>query len=365
MIGLQELLSWLNKNKMLLFQILILISCILIPSFILKPPGKPRIIASLISLNLNGLSKEDIQAQILIENSTSHEMEENEELLNLVKQDLIFLANQIEGLESLTIYDYKLSPLPGRLDMFLENIRFRDKEYLREINRIIRSDNIRWWYVENLIFTPIEETYRHPFCSGSGISIYPMFYEPIDSYDDNVTLLRNETLIASWWIAENGNWTFNEEFYQVIVNDILPLKDKISGIEDIYISDYNGYENSYIRDLYINETEINQLYPIIYNLSEPIPNHYAYEFGELPLAVTFSSTISRTERNAVLKVFDKIILSKWYMVTYYWLGPCEFGDDFFILALGWFIALPISIVVFTIVIYRIVKKIFKNNTSNI
>ncbi len=287
------------KNKWLVItEIVILMSCILVPTILLSPPRKPKIIASLVSFNLNGETKGDIQAQILIENLTTLEFEENKELITLIEDNLSTLSHQIQDLERITIYNYSYNPLPGRFNMYLENVQFQERRFLKEINTVIDSDQEKWWYVEEFIFTPIlkegetiEEAYPYPFCGNSdylGLSSY----EPLHIISENVTLLRNETIVASLWIPDNGNWTFNEVYYQTLLIEIISLEGKIAGIEDI---SFPSLDN--------NVTEFNLNHPTLYNLSEPIPSSVAYLFGEPWIRVYYESSLTRTEINTARKVF--------------------------------------------------------------
>lgn len=337
-------------------------SCIAIPTFLMVPAGKPKIIASLVSLYLNGETKEDIQAQILIENITTHEMEENLALINLVKSDIILLSDQIQGLEKIYMYNFSYFPLPGRIDMLLENIKFREKKFLKEINSIIESDKEKWWYIEEFSFTSILEeisivdAYDFHYC-GQYATFNLLSFESPQRYYDNVTLQSNETIIASYWIIEDGNWTINEEFVNVINNEIFSLSEKIAGIEEIS----NPYQE--VIETRFNETWINLEYPVLYNLTEPIPHSYAEFFGEIYTRIVFSKDASRTERNAASKMFVRIVLSRWYIQDYYTIGPCDFGEDMIRLLIGGSIALSVSFPIFLIVTIRLAREIRKRKKA--
>ncbi len=348
-------INWIIKKRITILQISLLVICVIVPTVLLVPAGKPKIIASLVSLSLNGETKEDIQAQILIENSTTHEMEENSELISLIESDMIILSDLVQGLEKISSYNYSYSPLPGRIDFLLENIHFREKNYLREINSIVESDSEMWWYVEEFSFTPIQEevsivdSVDFTYC-GEFARFNLRSYKTPQSHIDNVTLQRNETLIASYWIVEDGNWTSNEDFVNVIDNEIFSLRDIIVGIEEIS----NPYQDNIDTDF--NETWINQKYPIVYNLTEPVPYDYAKFLGDISLRIEFSKGTSRTERNAALKVFMRIVLSKWYVQDFYVYGPCDFGEDMIRFFIGMATLFFACVVIIPVTTYRLVKK---------
>ncbi len=342
-------MKWMKKNWVLITKIIILISCILTPTFLLIPPGKPKIIASLISLNLNGEINGNLHAQLLIENLTTLELEENKELISLIETDIFLLTNQIQGLESIAIYNYSFSPSPGSINIFLENVRYNEKKFLREINSIVDANKTKWWYVEEFVFTPIvkegetrDEAYTLPACQNH-VFFNPYFYEPPQNYGDTVILLSNETITASWWIIQNSNWTFNDEFYQIILSEIISFQDKIVGIEEISIP--------YLR---MNETEFNLNHPILYNLTEPIPEDYARLLGEAMIRIDFTSSITRTERNTVKKVFEKILLSKWYIPSYD-AYICDFGEGFLRSFIGIFVATPICVLIGGITLILLIR----------
>ena len=352
MIYVKRRIRWIIKNRITILQISLLAICVTVPTIILIPAGKPKIIASLVSLNLNGEINEDLQAQILIENLTTHEWEENVQLLNLIEDDMVLLTNQIQGLDKITIYNYSSSSLPGKVNLFLENIRFREKKYLNELNNIIEADREKWWYIEEFSFTSILEeagivdAYNFNYC-GNYANFYLLFFEHPQHHDDNVTLQSNETIVASWWVEESGNWTFNEGFLDVIEKEIFSLNNSIVGIESF---------SSYIDR---NDTEVNTFYPILYNLTEPIPREYAEHFGELQIKINLSKDSSRTARNAALKVFLKVVMSKWYIQDYMIIGPCDFGPDMIRYIFGLFLAVPVCSVVFLIFSLRLLRKIIK------
>lgn len=362
-----RVINWATKNRITILQISILVICVIVPTVLLIPAGKPKTIASLISLNLNGETKEDIQAQILIENITTHEMEENIELINLVLSDLNFLETQIEGLDNILIYNLSYSPLPGYINLYLENIRFREKSFLEKINDIIETDLLRWWYVKELVFTSILEQEKivddvdFTYC-GNFASFSLLSYESPHRYLNNVTLQSNESLIASWWINETGYWTFNEEFLNVIATEILSLSEKIAGIEEIS-NPYNDFTIGNSIEPVINETWVNLRYPVLCNLSEPIPTEYALYFGDVGLTVDFSKNASRTERNAALKTLLKIISSKWFVGDIYEHGPCDFGGDMVRFMIGMAILFFACVAIIPVTTYRLVKKARRRKES--
>jgi hypothetical protein len=320
------------------------------------PVAEPKTVASLISLVLNGETKDDLQAQVLIENLTTHIWEENVELLNLVETDMDFLALQFQELDKITIYNYTSTPIPGQIQLFLENVHFREKEYLEEFNYIVESDREKWWYIEEFTFTSILEeagivdSVDFNYC-GSFANIIATFYDFSQRYAENITLQSNETIIASWWIEDNGSWVFNEDFLNVIEEEIFSLSEVISGIANV---------SSY---LYKNETDINNRYPDLYNLTEPIPNEYSRYFGEIGFSIDLSKDSSRAERNAALKVLVKLIMSKWYIQGYMEVGPCDFGPDMIRYLFGLFLAVPVGSIVLIIVSIRLVRNIKKKGIT--
>jgi len=347
----KRLVKSLKHKWLVIIEIVILMSCILVPTILLSPPGKPVIIASLVSFNLNGETKGDIQAQILIENLTTLEFEENKELITLIENDLRTLSHQIQDLERITIYNYSYNPLPGQINLYLENVRFREKKFLREINSAIDSDEEKWWYLDEFIFSPIlkegetkERAYLYsPFEDSDYLSL--ISYEPPYSISGNISLLRNETVVASLWIPDNGNWTFNDVYYQTLLMEVITFKEKIVGIENISLS-----------ILTENETEFNLNHPTLYNLSEPIPSEVAYLFGESWITIDYKKSLTRTEINSVRKVLEKIIISKWYISRCIWASSSHMSTREFIGVVSIMVSIFVGTITAVIMLITIGRK---------
>ena len=179
-----------------------------------------------------------------------------------------------------------------------------------------------------------DKAYRFAPC-GDSDSFTTFFYETPYSIGDNITLLRNETIIASWWIPNNESWIFNDDFYQTLLIEVISFKNNIAGIEDMSFPSLN-----------MNETEFNLNHPTIYNLSEPIPYEFAHIFGEIWFKIDFKSSTKRTEKNTIRKIFEKLIPSKWYFseIIYEFCGHLSQRE---IIGL---ISIPISISVGTITV---------------
>jgi len=217
-------------------------------------------------------------------------------------------------LNGIHLYNLSYVPLPGQINLLLEDIQFKEKKYLERINSIISSNRSRWWYVDEFHFTPIlkenesrDEAYRYLTCGKYDSNVNAYFYEHPQSSYDNITILRNETIIASWWLNLDGNWSFNEEFYQVLIVEIISLKNKIFGIEDLSFGS--------IQD---NETMFNLNFPTVYNLSEPIPNSFIDILGSFWLQIEFTTISDSTDGNAIRKTLEILLLSKWYIEELLW-----------------------------------------------
>ena len=344
-----------RKNWKIIIESTITLALIITISIIFSPPGRPRIIASLLTFYLNGEENNGFQAQILIENSTTFELEVNTELISIIESDLNDLANQIEGLERISIYNFTYNPLPGSVNVYLDNVRYKQRMYLDEIIKITNSDKNKWWYISEWMFTPIlkeGETKKDaypPF--GPGDHDYFEFYscEPASfKYNTNITILQNETVIASMWVIEDGNWTFNEEFYQILVEEVFPFKERILGIRNISMP-----------WLEKDGTYINTYYSTDFNLSEPIPYYeLSSAMYNIYLRIDYEDSVSRTERNAILKELEVLLTSKWFFSEGFWLSPSDFSDLDFRKIIGFmllFFVLPISLILTIIHSLRIIR----------
>jgi len=329
--NLTKMFRKIKKNEKIILESTITLVIIITVSIIFSPPGRPRTISSLLTFYFNGEENNGLQAQILIENSTTFELEVNTELVSVIESDLIFLSGQIEGLQRINIYNFTYDPLPGAVNVYLDNVRYMQRNFLDEIITITNSDKNKWWYISEWMFTPIlkeGETKKDaypPF--GPGDYDFFEFYscEPaFHIYNENVTILQNVTVIASMWIIEDGNWTFNEEFYQVLVEEVLSLKERIFGINNISLPwlDKDG-------------TYINKYYSTDYNLSESIPGELGIILCYIYLGIEYDDSINRTERNSILKVLEVLLTSKWFFSDGLWLSPSDFSDiDFIKIVVG-------------------------------
>ncbi|MBY9001439.1 MAG: hypothetical protein KGD64_11015 [Candidatus Heimdallarchaeota archaeon] len=340
-------INWLVKNWGLCLKVAIMITCILVPTLILLPPGKPRTIASMISFNLNGETKEDVIAQLLQENQTSGEFEDNTEIKKIIEKDLKDLASQIEGLQGITVSDYNNSFNPGKVELVLENIRYTQKKFLKEINSIVQNNLEKWWYVEGTFyFTPLVEesesryvTYTDLCCSSITVSF---FNHPTD-YEGDVSLAYNGSILATMFENDGNNWTTNKVFQEILRNEVISLTKVISGIENISVG--------YVYNIYTYDHLLE--YPLC-NLSEPIDYSLAWIVGQADLNIHLTDCLSDTEKNAVFNVFEQLILSKWYVQSW-WALPNEFGglEEFLY---GIVIALPICSIIFFSMLVSILRK---------
>ena len=71
-----------RENQRILLEILIILTLILTTTLVWVPSGKPKTIASLVSFDLNGETRGELQAQLLVDNQTSHELEQNLEIIS-------------------------------------------------------------------------------------------------------------------------------------------------------------------------------------------------------------------------------------------------------------------------------------------
>jgi len=139
-----------KKASLICLFMFLLISSFSVPNINTVNSTDVPSIYSLITIELNGLTKEDLTAQLLIFNETSQTYEENEILKNRIIEDLNWLTHQISGLDDILVYNFNDTVLPGKVDFLLANVSHADKSVYEQLSNMIYSDNNRWWYIETV-----------------------------------------------------------------------------------------------------------------------------------------------------------------------------------------------------------------------
>ncbi len=314
-------------------------------------------IYSLISIELNGLTKEELTAQLLVFNETSQTYEENEILKNRIIEDLNWLAHQISGLDDILVYNFNDTVLPGKVDFLLANVSYEDKSVYEQLSNIIDSDNNRWWYVETVVPSIIPadgSEFGYAFANQALLDLteFCTYNESIHGGNETILDFRSKDgIMASKFINDGEKWTENNEFHDILISSILSLKNMLFEIDDISMS---WPESNWAEE---------EDFPLL-NLSEPLvfneTFNYVLEFmylGEIVIKIYYKSCLTKNKMKIVHKVFDTIIASNWYVNNFVRLAYCGNNADFPFLVLG----LPTSI--FALVILNKKKKRVKTIES--
>ncbi len=347
-----------KKTSLICLFIFLLVSSFSVPNIELVNSTDIPSIYSLISIELNGLTKEDLTAQLLIFNETSQTYEENEILKNRIIEDLNWLSHQTSGLDDILVYNFNDTVLPGKVDFLLANVSHDDKSVYEQLFNMIDSDNDRWWYVEAVvpsILPPDGSEFGYAFAEYLAPLDFTEFWTFNESHStSNETILdfrSKDGIIASNFINDGEKWIENNEFHEILISSILSLKNMMLEIDNISIrwpeSTWDGEGNL----------------PLL-NLSEPLvfneTFHYVSEFrdlGVIVIKIYYKSGLTEDEMKIVHKIFDTIIASNWYVNNFIGLAYCGNNADFPFLVIG----LPTSI--FALVILNRKKKRVKTIES--
>ncbi len=340
-----------KKTSLICLFMFLLISSFSVPNINTVNSMDIPSIYSLISIELNGLTKEDLTALLLIFNETSQTHEENEILINRINEDLNWLTHQISGLDDILVYNYNDTVLPGKVDFLLANVSHDDKTMYEQLSSIIDSDNDRWWYVEEVVPSIIPAD-SSEFGYAFAEYLAPLDHTEFSTFNEshlggNVTILdfqSKDGIMASKFINEGEKWIENNEFHDILISSLLSLKNVIFGINNLSM---NWPESNWAEE---------EDLPLL-NLSEPLVFNETYSFysecwdlGVIDIKIYYKSGFTEDEMKIVHKVFDTIIANNWYVNNFIALAYAGNNTDFPFLVIG------LPTLIFAVVILNRKKK---------
>jgi hypothetical protein len=331
-----------KKKSLTSLFIFLLIFSFYVPNIDLANSTDIPSIYSLISMELNGLTKEDLTAQLLIFNETSQTYEENEILKSGIVEDLNWLSYQISDLDDILVYNFNDTVLPGKVDFLLANVSHADKSVYEQLSNMIDSDPNRWWYVETVtpsIIPPDGPEFGYAFTEYQApldLTLFRTFNESIRGGNETILDFRSKDgIIASNFINDGEKWIENNEFHEILISSLLSLKNMIFGSNWAEEGDF----------------------PLL-NLSEPLvfneTFHFVLEFrvlGEIDIKIYYKSCLTKNKMKIVRKVFDMIIASHWYVNKFIALAYCGNDADFPFLVFG------LTTLIFAVVILNRKKRV--------
>ncbi len=274
-------------------------------------------IYSLISLELNGLTKENLTAQLLIFNETSQTYEENEILKNRIIEDLNWLAHQISDLDDILVFNFNDTLLPGKVDFLLANVSLNDNSVYEQLSNMIDSDNIRWWYVDTVspsILLPDGPNSGYAFAEFHTPLYLTAFRTYNESYPGGWTMLdflSKDGNMASKFINGGEKWIENNEFHEILISSLLSLKNMIFEIDNLNMT---WPESNWPESTWSGEA-----LPLL-NLSEPIVFNETFQYvsefrylGDIYINIYYKSCLTKNKMKTVHKIFDMIIAGNWYV----------------------------------------------------
>ncbi len=302
-----------KKTSLICLFMFLLVSSFSVPNVnLVNSTGIPSIY-SLITIELNGLTKEDLTAQLLIFNETSQTYEENEILKDGIIEDLNWLSHQISGLDDILVYNFNDTVLPGKVDFLLANVSYEDKSVYEQLFNMIDSDNDRWWYVETVtpsIIPPDGSNFGYAFANQAplDLTLFSTFNESYSTSNETILDFQSKDgIIASNFINDGEKWIENNEFHEILISSILSLKNMMFEIDNISM---NWPESNWPEE---------RDFPLL-NLSEPLVFNETYNYvikfrdlGEIGIKIYYKSGLTKNKMKTVHKIFDMIIASNWYV----------------------------------------------------
>ena len=199
----------------------------------LTPENHQYPIYSLVTLKLNGETRDNITASLKIFNETSGEWQLNTLLLELIERDLEALPEQVLDLKEAVIYDYNDSSVPGSVYILLSAVKYALTGVVcnRTITYVLSHRDI-WWYVEDFSFLVVDlEIFSH---------INSLFN--FDSPLNGTFSLSFDTLVPIRPITyDNGttDYIILPDTYSIVNNTIIIHYKERNGIQaSLYV--YNG-----------------------------------------------------------------------------------------------------------------------------
>jgi len=330
----------------------LLVSSFSIPNINLVNSTGIQSVYSLISIELNGLTKNNLTAQLLIFNETSQTYKENEILKNEIIEDLNWLSHQISGLDDILVHNFNDTVLPGKVDFLLTNVSYDNNAMYEQLSNMIESDNDRWWYVEKVapsIIPSDGSNSGYAFVQGPlDLTEFQTFNKSVQD-NGNVTILdfrSKDGIIASTFINDGEKWVENSEFHDILISSILSLKNMIFEIDNINMNwpKSNWAEEKALPLLNLSE-------PLVFNISnETFRASDFMDLGWIDTKIYYKDGLTEGEIRIVHKVFDTIIASNWYVNNFVALEYVSNNIDFTFLVLG------LSTLIFALVILSRKKK---------
>ncbi len=323
-----------KKRTSLICLFLVLLVSFYVPNIKLVNSTDIPSIYSLITIELNGLTKENLTAQLLIFNETSQTYEENEILKDGIVEDLNWLSHQISGLDDILVHNFNDTVLPGKVDFLLANVSYEDKSVYEQISNMINSDNNRWWYVETVVPSIIPAD--GPISGYAFANQAPLDLTEFSTFNEshstgNVTILdfrSKDGIIASMFINDGEKWIENSEFREILVSSLLSLKNMIFEIDNLSMT--------WPESNWAEEGDL----PLL-NLSEPLVFNETYSFysecfdlGVIDIKIYYKSGLTEDEMKIVHKIFDMAIANNWYVNNFIGLAYCGNNTDFPFIVLG-------------------------------
>lgn len=214
-----------------------------------------------LTLWLNNQTVEGLQAQIMVFNQTSHQMELNQQLLKKIQQDLNSLPALISGLKQLTLYDYNTSFLPGCVYLLLspDNLSEIGTVANKTISHVLSNHSV-WWYVENLTYNTLDLERFAP--------LEWLCIDILDIYSTTNYSVINDKLIinypsrdditASLFVYNGTYWSLNLPFLECYNNTLAFLNNQYIfsslGIKLFFSSNFREYLDN--KDQYLNGNNI-------------------------------------------------------------------------------------------------------------
>ncbi len=327
-----------KKTSLICLFMFLLVSSFSVPNISLVNSTDIPSIYSLISIELNGLTKDNLTAQLLIFNETSQIYKENEILRNEIIEDLNWLSHQISGLDDILIHNFNDTVLPGKVDFLLANVSYDNNSMYEQLSNMIESDNDRWWYVETVapsIIPSDGSNSGYAFVNQGPLDLTEFWTFNRSIQDNgNVTILdfrSKDWIIASTFINDGEKWVENSEFHDILISSILSLKNMIFEIDNISMNwpKSNRAEEKALPLLNLSE-------PLVFfNISnETFRASDFMDLGWIDIKIYYKDGLTEGEIRIVHKVFDMIIASNWYVNNFVALEYAGNNIDFTFLVLG-------------------------------
>ncbi|MHA1407992.1 MAG: hypothetical protein ACTSSG_11525 [Candidatus Heimdallarchaeaceae archaeon] len=238
-----------NKHKrlilFLLFTLLLFSSATVITFFVIKDGVSPNNhnypVYNLFDLTLNNQTKNDLIAQIAFFNKTANKWVPNQQLIDLVKKDMETFETSMTKLAEVYLFSINYTILPGTLHFLLVTKFSNARRIVHKIVSEISTDVETWWFVENISYPLIdldyisfENTFKYNVIDTIDIVLGHVLY--FENGTTSTTYRRQDGLVAALWIFNGTHWILNEEFIQLVINDIQGIEERIYSIEDLNVT---------------------------------------------------------------------------------------------------------------------------------